>query len=59
MHDHDRPVQGDGQGDGMLSIPRLLRPHARQRGGRLDGAGAQPGPGHQSAEFCGLGLQEK
>lgn len=59
MHDHDRPVQVDGQGDGMLSISHLLRLHARQRGGRLDGAGAQPGPGHQSAELFGLGLQEK
>jgi hypothetical protein len=47
MHDHNRPVHVDGHGDGMLSIPQLLRLHARQRGGRVDGAGAQPGPGNQ------------
>jgi acyl-CoA synthetase (AMP-forming)/AMP-acid ligase II/3-oxoacyl-(acyl-carrier-protein) synthase/malonyl CoA-acyl carrier protein transacylase len=34
MHDHNRPVHVDGQGDGMRSIPHLLRSHARQRGGR-------------------------
>jgi len=34
MHDHNRPMPVDGQGDGMLSIPQLLRLHARQRGDR-------------------------